>query len=125
MNEKCLQYFIYDVLTSIIDEKETAKLELLVERFIYDDKVYECEIIESIRRVVEKKSHIPMHILTKILEHGNFNHSKVNEKILSYYWLGANVIQSFSQLIPTNLICEFLVYTWSVRIELQDNMYLR
>lgn len=30
LDEPCLQYFIHDLLSSIIDEKETAKLELLV-----------------------------------------------------------------------------------------------
>lgn len=40
LDENCLHYFIVDVLSSIIDEKETAKLEILVERFKYDDKVF-------------------------------------------------------------------------------------
>lgn len=30
LDEKCLNFFIYDMLSSIIDEKETSKLELLV-----------------------------------------------------------------------------------------------
>ena len=74
---------------------------------------------------MDKKSHLPLHILQKILELANFKNSKVTEKVLSYYWLGTNIITTFSNLIPTNVICEFLVYTWNVRIELQDNLYLR
>lgn len=96
-----------------------------MERFIYDDKVFECEIIENIRRILDKKPHIPLHVLQKILELANFKNNKISEKILSYYWLAANIIQTFSNHIPTNLICEFLVFTWGIRIELQDYMYLR
>lgn len=67
LDANTLQHFINDLLSTIIDEKETAKLELLVERFIYDDKVYECEIIETLRRAVEKKPHLPLHVFTRIL----------------------------------------------------------
>lgn len=125
LDEKCLQYFIYDTLTSVIDEKETAKLEVLVERFVYEDKVFECEIIETLRKIVEKKPHLPLHILQKVLELANFKHAKLSSKLLSYYWLGTNLITTFAHLIPTNLICEFFVFTWGVRMELQDNLYLR
>jgi hypothetical protein len=125
LDERCLHFFISDVLSTIIDEKETAKLELLVERFLYDDKVYECEIIETLRKIVEKKPHLPLHVLQRILELGNFSSSKSSEKVLSYYWLGATLIAAFAALLPTNLICEFLVFTWAIRIDLQDNLHLR
>lgn len=32
---------------------------------------------------------------------------------------------TFPTLIPTNIICEWLVLTWDIRTELQDNMHLR
>lgn len=42
LDEPALTRFISDVLAGIVDEKETAKLEALVERFVYDDRVFEC-----------------------------------------------------------------------------------
>jgi hypothetical protein len=72
---------------------------------VYDDRVFECEIIEILRKIVDKKPHLPLHILQKILELANFKNIKANEKLLSYYWLGTNVITTFTHLIPTNLIC--------------------
>ena len=66
VDDACLHRFIMEVLTGIIDEKETAKLELLVERFKYNDKVYQCEIIEILRKVADKKPHLPQHILAKV-----------------------------------------------------------
>ena len=72
---------------------------------MYDDKIFECEIIEVIRKVVDKKPHLPLHILEKIFELANFKNSKPSDKTLSYYWLAANLITSFPTLIPTNLVC--------------------
>lgn len=116
LDENCFKYFVKDLLSSILDEKETSKLELLVERFVYEDKVFECEIIEIMRKTIDKKPHLPTHILQKIFEFANFKTSKVSEKLLSYYWLGAQIITSFPTLIPTNQISEFLVVTWSLRL---------
>lgn len=42
LSEASLHVFIHDSLATFIDEKETAKLEALVERFLYDDRVFEC-----------------------------------------------------------------------------------
>jgi hypothetical protein len=33
-------FWIYDVLVGIIDERETMKLEQLIEIFLYDDNSY-------------------------------------------------------------------------------------
>jgi hypothetical protein len=133
LDDTSLRCFINDALSSIIDEKETAKLEALVERFLYDDRVFECEIIETLRRIMEKKPHLPLHILQKAMELGNFRQQgkptertgKVSEKTLSYYWLSAQLVATFPALLPTETICELLVRTWEVREELQDNLHLR
>jgi hypothetical protein len=77
------------------------------------------------RKVVDKKPHLPLHILEKIFELANFKHRKMSERTLSYYWLTANIITTFATLVPTNVICEFLVLTWDIRLQLQDNLHLR
>ncbi len=74
---------------------------------------------------MDKKPHLPLHILEKIFELANFKNNKPSDKTLSYYWLAANLITTFSTLIPTNIVCEWLVLTWDIRAELQDNMHLR
>jgi len=40
----------------------------MVERFEYDDRKFDCEIIEKIRGMITNKKHIAMHILQKIYE---------------------------------------------------------
>lgn len=54
------------------------KLEQLIERFVYDDNSYECEVVELVRKLAKKKPHIPLHALEKILEHANFKNSKTS-----------------------------------------------
>jgi hypothetical protein len=71
----------------------------------YNNTAYECEIIESIRKLTKKKMHIPLHGLEKILEHANFKNNKTSEKLIEYLWLATNLIENFYQYLPTNVIC--------------------
>lgn len=66
--------------------------------------------------MVGSKPHMAMHMLQKIFEVAGFeSKKKVDDKMLSYYWLGANVIENFSSHIPFSKISEFLLLTWRVR----------
>jgi hypothetical protein len=91
-DENFYDFWVFDLLAGIIDERETMKLEQLIERFVYDDSPYECEVIELVRKLAKKKPHVPLHALEKILEHANFKNSKTSEKTISYLWLAVNLI---------------------------------
>lgn len=39
-DENFYNSWIYDLLAGIIDERETMKLEQLIERFVYNDNAY-------------------------------------------------------------------------------------
>ncbi len=41
-DENFYNFWVFDLLAGIIDERETMKLEQLIERFMYDDNSYEC-----------------------------------------------------------------------------------
>ena len=41
-DENFYNFWVFDLLAGIIDERETMKLEQLIERFVYDDNSYEC-----------------------------------------------------------------------------------
>ena len=97
--------YAYELLMAVIDEKETQKLQLMVERFEYDEKKFDCEIIQKVRGMVGGKPHIAMHVLQKVYEEAEFlTKKKVDEKMLSYYWLAANIISNFSEHIPFSKI---------------------
>lgn len=44
----------------------------MVERFEYDEKKFDCEIIEKIRGMVDNKPHVAMHALQKVFESAEF-----------------------------------------------------
>ncbi len=75
-DENFYNFWIIDLLSGIIDERETMKLEQLIERFVYDDNAYECEVIELVRKLNLKKPHTPLHAIEKVLEHANFKNSR-------------------------------------------------
>ena len=68
INHECFIAYADDLLSSIIDEKETAKLENLIEKFEYQDKKFECDVIELARKMLSNKPHMAMHTLQKIYE---------------------------------------------------------
>lgn len=64
----------------------------MIQRFEYDDRKFDCEIIEKIRQMIVNKKHIAMHALQKIYEEADFRNRKIDDKMLSYCWLANGII---------------------------------
>lgn len=56
--------------------------------------------------MIANKKHIAMHILQKIYEEANFTvqAKKIDDKMISYCWLAAGIIDNFHEAIPFSKI---------------------
>ncbi len=56
--------------------------------------------------MIVNKKHIAMHILQKIYEEANFTvqTKKIDDKMISYCWLAAGIIDNFNDAIPFSKI---------------------
>lgn len=50
--------------------------------------------------MIASKPHVAMHVLQKVYESAGFQKKKMDDKMLSYFWLAANIIENFSNHIP-------------------------
>lgn len=110
------RYLSYEVLEGVLVGKEVDKILKLVDVFVYKDDVYECEILETLRVLVERgKTETPWNIYSVASKKVNFANDEIDEKYLSYYWLCAKIIGQQAKHISTDTICDFLLATVRTR----------
>lgn len=120
------RYLCYEVLEGVLVGKEVDKILKLIDVFAYKDDVYECEILESLRVLVERGKHdTPANIYEVASKKVNFVNDEIDEKYLSYYWLCAKILGQQYRHIPVELACDFLLATCKTRKHLEDDLYCR
>ncbi len=125
LEKGCFETYVKNMLLNIINEKEDKKLALMVDRFDYDEKNFQCEIVEDLRKAVNRRPELPSIVLQNIYELSNFRNAKANDKVISYYWLAVKIIENFQEKIHPKKIAEILILTWRLRMELSDHLYTR
>lgn len=50
----------------------------MIDRFEYDDRKFDCQIIDKIRVMIGNKKHMAMHALQKIYEVADFKNKKID-----------------------------------------------
>lgn len=70
--------------------------------------------MDKIRLLVPNKPHLAMHVLQKVYDEARFQTRMIDDKLISYYWLAAQIITNFSENLPYSKICEFLLLTWRI-----------
>jgi hypothetical protein len=106
----------YEILETVLVGKEVDKMIKLVEQFVWREDVYECEILEILRVLVQRgKVETPARMFAVASGKVGFAGDAVDERYVGYYWLCCKIVLEYYRYIPYTVVCDFLMATCKIR----------